>query len=66
MKKNGLIKKENFNSEIYDILTWEANNFEIHILPNISKSKGNQTMNFGQLIEYSMRKNLLEKSQNVV
>ena len=24
----------------------------IHILPNISKSKANQTMTFGQLIEY--------------
>ena len=24
----------------------------IHILPNISQSKGNQTMKFGQLIEY--------------
>ena len=27
----------------------------MHILSNISRSKGNQTMNFGQLIEYSMR-----------
>ena len=26
----------------------------IHILFNISRSKGNQTMKFGQLIEYSM------------
>ena len=25
----------------------------IHILPNISHSKGNQTMKFGQLIEYN-------------
>ena len=28
----------------------------IHILPNISRSKVNQTMKFGQLIEYNMRK----------
>ena len=28
----------------------------IHILPNISQSKGNQTMKFGQLIEYSNMK----------
>ena len=34
----------------------------IHILPNISQSKGNQTLNFGQLIEYNMRKIFLEKS----
>ena len=25
----------------------------IHILPNISRSKGNQTMKFGQLIKYN-------------
>ena len=34
----------------------------IHILPNISKSKGNQTMKFGQLIECNMRNIFLEKS----
>ena len=28
----------------------------IHILPNISKGKGNQAMKFGLLIEYNMRK----------
>ena len=27
----------------------------IHILPNISKIKGNHTMKFGQIIEYNMR-----------
>ena len=27
----------------------------IHILPNISRSKGNQTVKFGQLIDYNMR-----------
>ena len=26
-----------------------------HILPNISRSKGNQAVKFGQLIEYNMR-----------
>ena len=25
----------------------------IHIMPNISRSKGNQTMKFGQLVEYN-------------
>ena len=34
----------------------------IHILPNISRSKGNQTMKFGQLIEHNMRNIFLEKS----
>ena len=28
----------------------------IHILPNISRSKGNQTMKFGQSTEYNKRK----------
>ena len=27
----------------------------IHILPNISRSKGNQTMKLGYLIEYNIR-----------
>ena len=35
---------------------------EKHILPNVSRRKGNQTMKFGQLIEYSMRNIFLEKS----
>ena len=33
-----------------------------HILPNISRSKGNQTMKFGELVEYNMRNIFLEKS----
>ena len=31
-------------------------------MPNISRSKSNQTMKFGQLREYNMRKNFLQKS----
>ena len=34
----------------------------IHILSNISRSKGNQTMKFGQLLEYNMRNIFVEKS----
>ena len=34
----------------------------IQILCNISRSKGNQAMKFGQLIEYNMRSICLEKS----
>ena len=33
----------------------------IHILPNISQSKGNQTRKFGQLIEYTKRNIFLQK-----
>ena len=35
---------------------------EIHILFNSSRSKGNQAMKFGQLIEHNMRNIFLEKS----
>ena len=40
----------------------------IQIFPNISRSKGLQTMKFGQLIEYNMRNFFLENlyTQNVV
>ena len=34
----------------------------IHILPNISRSKGNQAINFCQLIEYNVRNSSLQKS----
>ena len=33
----------------------------VHILPNISRSKANQAMKFGQLIEYNIRNILLRK-----
>ena len=33
----------------------------IHILPNISQSKGNQTIKFGQLIEYNKRNIFFQK-----
>ena len=34
----------------------------MHILTNIARSKGNQAMKFGQLIEYNPRNIFLEKS----
>ena len=34
----------------------------IHILPNISRSKGNQAMKFGQLIEYNMGNIFFDKT----
>ena len=34
----------------------------IHKFTNITRSKGNLTMKFGQLIEYNMRNIFLEKS----
>ena len=38
----------------------------MYILPKISRSKGNQTMKSGRLIEYDMRNVFLEKLWNVV
>ena len=39
----------------------------IQILPNIPRNKVNQTMKFGQLLEYKMRNIVLENhTQNVV
>ena len=37
----------------------------IHILLNISGSKGNQIVKFGQLIEFNMRNIFLEKSYTI-
>ena len=33
----------------------------LHILPNISRSKGNQTIKFGQLIDYKPKNIFLKK-----
>ena len=33
----------------------------MHILPNILRSKGNQAMKFGQLIEYNVRNIFVQK-----
>ena len=33
----------------------------IHILPNISQSKGNQTMKFGRILEYNKRNVFLQE-----
>ena len=52
--------KDKVNFKIYGVATWLTNNCNIHTLPNISQSKGNQTTKFGQLIEYN-KKNILLK-----
>ena len=51
---NGLIRKIRLTSEF---LTSQpgSQTIAIHILPDISQSNGNQTMKFGQLIEYNKR-----------
>ena len=60
MSKNDLIRKIRL---ILKFITPQSGKqtTALHLLPNISRSKGNQTMKFGQLIEDNMR-NILEKS----
>ena len=50
--KKLLVKKGKVNFKIYDALTWLTNNYNAHI-SNISRSKGNQNMKSGQLIEHN-------------
>ena len=61
MYKNGLIRKIRL---ILKFMTSQPGQqtIAIHILPSISRRKGNQTMKSGQLIEYNMRNIFLEKS----
>ena len=60
-KKNGLIRKIGLVSK-FMTLERAIQAIAIHILPNISRSKGNQTMNFGQLTEYNSGNISLKKS----
>ena len=58
-----LVKKAMVNFKIYDITDWTINNYNIHIL----RSKGNQLMMFGQLIEYNLINVFLKNhTQNVM
>ena len=59
-------KKAKDNFKIHDV-TDRQEIITIHILPSISRSKGNKTMKFGQLTDYSMRNNLFkDHTQNMV
>ena len=46
-----LEKKAKKNFKICDVTNWNTNNYN-NVLADISKNKGNQTIKFGQLIEY--------------
>ena len=59
--KKGLTRKVRLISKFMTSQTGKSI-ITIHILPNISRSKGNQTMKLRQLIEYNMRNIFLEKS----
>ena len=61
MQENGLIRKVTLNSKFVTSQPGKQL-ITIHILPCISKSKGNQTIKFDQLIEYKMANISVEKS----
>ena len=59
-RKNGLIRKIRLTSK-FTTSQPGLQTIAIHILRNNSRSKGNQTMEFGQLIEYSKINIFLKK-----
>ena len=59
--KKPLDLKDQVSFQIYDAKLGKQT-IAIQVLPNISRSKGDQRKRFGQLIEYNMRTIFLEKS----
>ena len=57
-----LDKKTKVNFNIYDVADWTTNT--IYTLPHISRRKGNQTMEFGQLIKKTRNIFLQKPSKN--
>ena len=60
VQQNGLIRKVRLISKFMTSQPGQQT-IVIHILPYISRSKGNQTMKFDQLIYYNIRNIFLEK-----
>ena len=58
--------KDEVDFKMYDVTTWltviHIQIIVIHILINISRSKGNKTMQFDQLIDYNMEIIFLKRS----
>ena len=59
-RKNGLIRKIRLTSKFMTLLHG-LQTIVIQTLPNISQIKDNQTMRFGQLIEYNKKIIFLQK-----
>ena len=59
-RENGLIRRVRLTSKFLASQPG-LQTIVIHILLNISQSKGNQTMKFGQLIEYDKRNIFVQK-----
>ena len=61
MQKKQFDQKDKVNLKIHYVTTWITNNCNAHIADYL-RSKSNQTMKLGQLIEYNMRNIFVEKS----
>ena len=61
MQKIGLKRKPRLISKFLTSQTGQQI-IEMHVLSNISRSKGNQTMKFGQVLEYNKANIFLENS----
>ena len=61
IRKKRLDKKNRFNFKIFDVSLGKKT-ITIHTLPNISRKESNQTIKFGQSIQYNMRNIFLQKS----
>ena len=59
-RKNGLIRKIRLTSKFMASQP-DLQTISIQILPNVSPSKGNQNIKFGQLIEYNKGNIFLQK-----
>ena len=59
-RKNDLIRKIRLTKKFMTSQPGQQT-IAIHILTNISQSKGKQTIKFGQLIEYNKRNIFLQK-----
>ena len=60
MQKKWLDQKDKINFKIREVTTWLTNNSDTHTKSN-TRSKSNQTMKLGQLIECNNRKIFLKK-----
>ena len=61
MQKNSLIRKMRLISKFMTSQPWKQT-IAMHLLPNTSRSKGNQTMRLDQLIRHNIRNIFLENS----
>ena len=61
IQENGLVRKLRLISKFVTSQTGQQI-ITLHVSPNISRSKGNQTMKFGQLIKYNGRNSFHQKS----